>query len=81
MFQYRFQPKGTLSKSSNCNTWANTVGETEQAAADHIARLVGSTCPVPGAYKAGSAPARKIGDGLYAMPTGAVIEVRNTSVS
>lgn len=67
MYEFRFVGEGRFRRVS---------GATEQAAADHVASLVASSCPVPGAYRAGSARAVRVGPGSWRMPTGASIEIR-----
>ena len=66
-YEYRFAGE---------STWQPTYGDTEQGAADHLARLAGSRSPVPGCYQPGTGKARKTGAGRFALPTGAVIELR-----
>lgn len=71
--QYRWQ----LFSTEGWAEWRTTVGSTEREAADHVARLVGASCPVPGAYRDGTQGARPTREPHeWIMPTGARIQTR-----
>ena len=55
--------------------WQRGRGRTEREVADHIASLVGSQCPVPGAYRPGRG-AKVAGPHRWRMSTGGAIETR-----
>lgn len=74
-FEFAFRPQLATTPMD----WQKTCGSTAEAAAQHIASLVGSVCPVPGKYRAGTRKARRLSDEQWIMPTGAVIVVREAA--
>ena len=56
--------------------WRRIDASSEHEAAHHMVRLVASTCPVPGAYRAGAEPARLLSPHRWLMPTGAIVVTR-----
>lgn len=61
--------------------WRRIQASSERDAADAVARMVGSTCPVPGAYRPGRKPARLVGEHRYVMPTGARVVIRECATA
>ena len=76
--EYRWQ----LFASEGWAEWRPTVGRTERDGADHVARLVGASCPVPGAYRDGTGKATPTrNEHEWIMPTGARIQTRTVEGS
>lgn len=61
--------------------WQRAYGSTEREAALHLASLASSSCPVPGAYRAGTRRVTQLSESLWLLPTGAAIETRAAKIA